>query len=330
MKSNITILGAGAWGSAVAQLFSDNGHAVTLWSHEPDVVEAINSHHCNSKYLPDIQLPTTIIATTDLKEALESADLIAEATPVMYLRAVLQQVKAVAGEAAAKKRWLILSKGIEQETFMLPTQILDDVFRCHVTSAVLSGPSFARDLVARQPTVVQLASRHEELAGFIRACLKNSYFATVYTQDVTGVQVGGAFKNVMALGVGMAQGFGYGENTKAFLVTQALSEISQLSYSLGGQESTVYSLAGLGDLVLTTTSTTSKNFKAGVLLGQGIKLAQLTDHLPVLPEGINTLKVAYALMHRLRIPLPLVNLVYHCVMEDADFKELFTATCAQI
>ncbi len=352
MSQRVTMLGAGAWGSAVANLMAQNGHYVTLWTHEVDVANEINQSHTNQKYLAGAHLHPTITATTDLKQALacptitattdlaealafptntatacfEQAkptvivDWIVEAIPVLHLRSVLERVQQAAGVSAASKNWLLLSKGLEQTTNLVPSQLLDSVFCSSIPAVVLSGPSFAKDLLHKVPTAVLLAG-DSVLGQKAQKLVNNRYLRTELVTDQLGTQLCGALKNVIALAAGMAHGAGFGDNTRAFVLTQGLAELSQLVQVLGGQQATVYGLAGVGDVVLTAGSVTSKNFRAGVLLGQGAGLAGVASAMPVAPEGFNTVHVVHDLMRQHQLTLPLFQLTYDCVARNAAFSD---------
>lgn len=320
MSQRVTILGAGAWGSAVASLMANNGHQVTLWTHEADVADHINQTHTNQKYLSGAALHPAIMATTDVAAALAAVDWIVEAIPVVHLRSVLERVQQVAGAGVAGKNWLLLSKGLEQTTNLVPSQLLDNVFGVAIPAVVLSGPSFAKDLINKVPTAVLLAG-DLALGQKAQALVVNRYLRTELATDQLGVQLCGALKNVIALAAGMAHGAGFGDNTRAFVLTQGLAELSQLVQVLGGQQATVYGLAGVGDVVLTAGSVTSKNFRAGVLLGQGAGLAGVASAMPVAPEGFNTVHVVHDLMHQHQLTLPLFQLTYDCVARAAAFSD---------
>ncbi len=316
MTTKITVLGAGAWGTAIATLLAHNKHDVTLWCFEPEVARDINLVHINKKFLPDVQLPETIQATNNMQEALEGATWIFEAIPVLYMRSVFQQAKM---SVPSDTRWVLLSKGLEQDTLMLPTQIFDDVFGKHVSKAVVGGPNFARDLVAKALTATTIASSDNKLAHGLEKILSNNYFITTISDDMIGVQVGGAIKNVLALAVGIARGNGWKENTIAYLLTQGLAEIATLSEHMGGKRETVYGLSGLGDMILTCTGTLSKNLRVGTMIGQGKTMDEIKDLVPVLPEGINTTASLYALMVRDNIQLPVCQRTYACIFQGIAF-----------
>jgi glycerol-3-phosphate dehydrogenase (NAD(P)+) len=336
MTKRVTVLGAGAWGCAFADLLATNGMDVTLWSYEPEVASAINTTHVNHRYLDGLTLHHSITATASLDQALADPDYIFEAVPVLYLRATLERVAATNAPSAQRACWVLLSKGLENETFMLPSQILDNVLGVQTRKAVIGGPNFARDLVQHALTATTLACNNQADAAELIAMLKNNFFKPYLSNDIIGVQVAGAAKNVLALAAGMAHGAGYKDNTIAFLLTQGLEEIAQLIVLLGGERQTTYSLAGLGDMLLTCTSTLSKNYRAGFLLGQGVQLNALTQHMPVIPEGINTTRSVQHLLEKHNLidatcaqsessqaaSFRLFQGVYQCIFQAATLSDI--------
>ncbi len=316
MSKRVTIFGAGAWGTAIAQLLAGNGHDVLLWTREPVIANEINTCRTNTKYV-SLSLHPAINATTDLNQAVIHADWLVEAIPVVFLRTALSKIAHCTVNQT--KPWLLLSKGIEQQTNLLPSAILDDVFGYPVPKVILAGPSFAKELVVGAFTAAMLAAEDELLGQQAAQLVQSDYFKTYATTDVVGVQVGGAVKNVIALAAGFAQGCGGGENMHAFLLTQGFAELAELITLYGGQSMTSTSLAGLGDLLLTASSTTSKNFRAGVLLSKGATLMAVEEALGTLPEGINTTQSLHELSLQHGVKLPLCSLVYDCIFNGASF-----------
>jgi len=319
MKQSVTVLGAGAWGSAIAHLLATNGNDVTLWCHESEVAESINKSHCNKHYLPSTILPDTVHATTSLPDALANATWIFEAIPVQHIRSVLMQCKGLAPYDAA---WVLLSKGIEQQTLLLPSQILQQVVGADVRYAVLGGPNFAAELVERALTATVVASTDDVLVKKLSLLVANDYFKTCISDDPVGVQIGGAVKNVLALTIGFAHGVGYKyHNTMAYLFSQGLAEAALLAERLGGKKETMYGLAGLGDIVLSCTGTMSKNFRLGMLLGQGLPIEQAAKKFSVVPEGMNTLQSLHEIVQQSKLHLPLCMGAYRCIYEGFPFKQ---------
>lgn len=318
MRKSITILGAGAWGTAIAHLLATNGHDVTIWCHEPELTEEINQNQTNSFYLPDVDLPHNIRATASIQEALEGVDIIFEAVPVKYLRTVLEHARTFINK---NQIWVILSKGIELESFHVPSQIIDDVMEYAVQKVVVCGPSFARDLVEAVPTGVMVASDHQKLAQTIASLLTNNYFSCSLSDDLLGVQLCAALKNVFALTIGIAFGAQARDNTVALLLTRALAEMADVVQAFGAKQETVYSFAGIGDLVLTCYGSLSKNFTLGKLLGQGALLHDISSE-GVFPEGINTIQSLIQLAEKKSLKLPVVQGTYDFIFEDQSFTDL--------
>lgn len=317
----VTVLGEGAFGTAIAQLLADNGSSVVVWCHDAAVADEISHMHTNERYLPGIALHKHIEPTTDLAHAFAHSDFIFEAIPVAYLRGVLERAKPF---YRADQTLIILSKGIEQKSGALPSQLVDDIFGNNCPKAVMVGPSFAAEVARKQLSVLALAATDNERAQQVKQLVVNSYFKTVYTADMIGIQVAGALKNVVAIALGILDGAGYGENARAFFITQGLREISLLINHFGGRKETAYGLAGIGDLMLTACSTTSKNFSAGKKIGeQGVR--NFFEHQKLLPEGFNTIETVWEMVKREGIDLPLSSALYQTIFGNNSIKEMVDA-----
>ncbi|MFT6765327.1 MAG: glycerol-3-phosphate dehydrogenase (NAD(P)+) [Alteromonas naphthalenivorans] len=307
----VTILGSGAWGTAIATVLAHNHHEVTLWTHEQDVVQTINEQHVNTHYLPDVLLHHAISATTNKEQALHQADWVFEAIPVKYMRSVLEQFVPYYTQ---EQQWVVLSKGIEQNTKLLPSQILDDVFSSSVQSVVLAGPSFAKDVVAQQLTAVSIASKHSILLNNLKELMTTDYFKLSPTEDVIGVQLCAALKNVITFGIGMLNGLMCTDNTKAFFFVQSLKEMRQLVIACGGQASTVEGYAGVGDLILTAFGLHSRNLIAGKAFID--KTEQPNQR--VVPESLNTIVSVNQLIEEKNLHLVLLKSIYSVVAKDKE------------
>jgi len=315
----VTVLGEGAWGTAVATLLAENGYNVCLWCYHESVAEEIETKHINSKYLPGIELNKKIVPTVDIKEAIVGTQWIFEAIPVQFLRSVLEDC---APYYDADQIWVILSKGIENKTLMLPTQILDEVLCNTVCKAVFSGPSFAHDLAHKQLTAATIAVENCQTAYKLQELLANTYFKPYNSLDIIGVQVGGALKNVITLCIGMLDGAGYTDNAKAFVLTQGLHEIVEVATALGGSAQTLYGLSGLGDLVLSAMGEHSRNLEVGKRLGRGEKLKAILEDMNSIPEGVDTTRSLYQLQKKLNLNLPICTGVYNILFKDKTLKDL--------
>jgi glycerol-3-phosphate dehydrogenase (NAD(P)+) len=312
-KNTITILGAGAWGTALATLLARNGYQVKLWCFEVEVADAIAHARCNERYLPDVYLDISIEPTPDLAYALRDATYIIEAVPVQCLRSILFQAQPF---CTPDQTWIVTSKGIEKETLLLPTQIVEDVFPFKPKMVALSGPSFARDLANDQLTAVNLGTNDASLGKEVKRILTNEMFIPHLSNDLIGMQMGGALKNVIALGVGILDGAGYTDNTKAFFITRGFQELVLLATAIGATQETMYGLSGLGDTILTATGSQSKNLTIGKRIGSGERLAEIAQTSEQLPEGINTLQSIAHLIHRLKLDAPICTGLYQVVFEN--------------
>jgi glycerol-3-phosphate dehydrogenase (NAD(P)+) len=316
-KLSVTVLGAGAWGTALALLCARNGHNVTLWCFESDVADEITHHRINKCYFPDIILDAPITATTSLSDALHAADLIIEAIPIAYLRSILTQAKPF---HQPHHTWIVTSKGIELDTLLFPADIIKDVLKTNNT-VVLSGPSFARDIANKQITAIDVSASDTNLA-VLQQLFCNNYFSLTQCSDPIGMQVGGALKNVIAIGVGILEGAGYTDNTKALFVTKALQELTGLVKILGGNPQTLYGLSGIGDIIVTAMGTLSKNKLFGKLVGNGLTFDEIKQQMPQLPEGVNTLQSLHEMQKRHAINMPLCTKIYEIVFKDATVAQL--------
>lgn len=319
--AHITILGEGAWGTAIATVLAHNGHRVKLWCHDAQVARAIENEHVNHRYMPGVVLSDLIEPSSSLQEAVSGAHWICEAIPVAYLRSVLQQVLPF---VSADQQWIVLSKGIEQHTLKFPTQIIDDVLQCVPTKAVLAGPTFAHELAHKKISAATIAFADCEIGVRVKQLFETDYLKTYISTDQIGVQAGSALKNVIALAIGMLDGAGYGQNAKACMLTRGLHEIVVLCTLLGGRAETVYGLSGVGDLVLTAMGTLSKNMHVGQMLAQGKSVDEILQTTGFIPEGINTVESVHLLMQKYQVDLPLCRLVAAVIHKKMSVQDLVT------
>lgn len=282
--NKITVIGAGAWGTALAQTASKNVESVTIWVREPELVDAINEQHRNTLYLPDVLLSDRITATNDLNACLDGAEAVLLTVPAQFLRAVCKQLSTVWKQGLPA---VVCAKGIEQKTGALMSEMLAETLP-QAPLALLSGPTFAEEVALEKPTLVTLACADEKLGKKLVETLGTSTFRPYYTPDVVSVQIGGAVKNVMAIAAGIVAGKKLGDNARAALITRGLAEISRLAVALGGNPQTLMGLAGLGDLVLTANSTQSRNFTVGLELGKGRALKDVLAGKNTVAEGVFT------------------------------------------
>ncbi|MDE0797159.1 MAG: NAD(P)-dependent glycerol-3-phosphate dehydrogenase, partial [Alphaproteobacteria bacterium] len=296
----ISIIGAGAWGTALALAARRAGNDVTLWAYEADIVAAINDAHENTLYLPGVTLDPAIRATADLAEA-ASADALLLAAPAQHMRTTIAPL---AGHLPPATPLIVCAKGIEQETLALMSEAVAAIFP-QTPVFILSGPTFAADVAAGRPTAVTLAGSDLAAAQVLADRLSSDRFRPYSGDDVIGAQIGGAIKNVLAIACGIAEGRGFGDNARAALVTRGLAELTRLCLAKGGRAETMMGLSGLGDLVLTCTSTQSRNYSLGLALGVGRTLAEILVERHSVAEGVYTASAAVALAAKLGIEMPI-------------------------
>ncbi|MDZ4746356.1 MAG: NAD(P)H-dependent glycerol-3-phosphate dehydrogenase [bacterium] len=299
----ITVLGAGAWGTALAAIAAENRHDVTLWGREPHVVDEINSDHRNTLFLPNATLPAAVHATTVLEDTIGS-DLVVIAVPTQHIRSTLSTSDVLRGAHVVS-----VAKGIEVGTHLRVSQILESLRAGNTSFGVLSGPSHAEEVIARMPTTVVAASTLADVALLAQHVFSTDVFRVYTSDDVTGVEVCGALKNVIAIAAGIVDGLGMGDNTKAALITRGLAEISRLGVALGAQQQTFYGLAGLGDLIVTCASRHSRNRFVGDEIGKGRTLQDILMHMTAVAEGVPTTRAALELASTLGVELPITEKV---------------------
>ncbi|NNU86890.1 NAD(P)H-dependent glycerol-3-phosphate dehydrogenase [Geobacillus sp. MR] len=325
---NITVLGAGSWGTALALVLADNGHRVRLWSHRAEQVREINEQRTNEKYLPGVRLPEVIIGYDDLGAALDCVSIVVLAVPTKAIREVLQRARMC---LAAPITIVAVSKGIEPGTHKRVSEIVtEEISEWLEDVVVLSGPSHAEEVVLRHPTTVAVSSPNMEAAQRIQDVFMNHHYFRVYTNpDLVGVEVGGALKNIIALAAGISDGLGYGDNAKAALITRGLAEIARLGCALGANPLTFAGLAGVGDLIVTCTSVHSRNWRAGHMLGQGKKLDDVLESMGMVVEGVRTTKAAYELAKELGVKMPITEVLYEVLFDGKNPKEAVDSLMAR-
>jgi len=309
----VSVLGAGSWGTALALLIARNGHPTILWGHHLEHVDKLRAARCNERYLPGARFPDNLGVVSDLAEAVESAEILVVAVPSHAFRNLLANL---APHLAPKSKIAWATKGLELQSGKLLHQVTEDVLGPDIPAAVLSGPSFARDLAANLPTAITVASRQIEFAKMLAGLLHNNRFRAYTTDDIIGVQLGGATKNVLAIAAGVADGLGFGANSRAALITRGLAEMMRLGLALGGKSETFMGLAGVGDLILTCTDNQSRNRRFGLGLGKGLSRDRIVAEIGQEIEGIVTTKVIYQLAQRLGIEMPITEQTYKILYED--------------
>ncbi|MBI3902377.1 MAG: NAD(P)-dependent glycerol-3-phosphate dehydrogenase [Nitrosomonadales bacterium] len=307
----IAILGAGAWGTALAISLSAR-HRVTLWARDAAQVAAMSASRCNQRYLPEIPLPQELLLSADLDATLSGTDLILIAAPVSALRTTLLQI--APRSAPVPVVWAC--KGFEAGSSQLPHQVVAEILPPDFPSGVLSGPSFALEVARGLPTALTLASADGEFAKRIAQALHHARLRIYSSTDVIGVEVGGAVKNVMAIAAGIADGLGLGHNARAALITRGLAEIARLGLKLGGHAETLAGLSGAGDLILTCTGDLSRNRRVGILLAQQQTLSDILRQLGHVAEGVYTVREVHHLAQRMNVDMPICAAVYRVLYEQ--------------
>lgn len=316
----LSVIGAGAWGTALAKHLSEKGLDVRLWAYEQAVVDAINNTHQNPMFLKDLALPATLKATSSLAEATHARDGILFVVPSHVTRPVLQKLS----DCLSKPIPLIsATKGIEEGTAKLMTQVMEEVLPAsmHGRLMALSGPSFATELSAGRPTAVCLAGRDKQLVQQFQQALMSPVFRVYADTDLVGVQLGGALKNVMALAAGVVDGLELGLNARAALITRGLTEIVRLGTAMGADPRTFYGLSGVGDLILTCTGTLSRNHSVGVRLGQGEALEAIVGGMQAVAEGIRTAHAALGLARQYGVDMPITQEINAVLFEHKSCRK---------
>jgi glycerol-3-phosphate dehydrogenase (NAD(P)+) len=317
------VIGSGSFGTALANTLATRCTEVRCWAREPSVVEAINGRRENTTYLPGIPISPRVKATTSMEEALPGAELVVVATPSHATRDVMRKAVPFLPDQALM---VTVSKGIENDTLLTMTQLLADcVPESHRDNiAILSGPSFAKEMAAGMPTVVTIASRIEAVALKIQSALQTETFRTYTSTDVIGVEIGGALKNVIAVAAGITDGLGFGLNARSALITRGLAEITRIAVRMGANPLTLMGLSGLGDLVLTCTGDLSRNRRVGIELGKGKALSDILAGMNQVAEGVKTAKSARDLSRKVGVELPICDQVYAIMYEGKNPRRAVT------
>jgi glycerol-3-phosphate dehydrogenase (NAD(P)+) len=316
LSQKITLLGAGSWGTALAILAARNGCQVMLWGHNEEHIAVLAKERKNQRYLPDLAFPEQIAVTSDLKQAAKFSDLILLSVPSHAFKNTLINLKPYVSAKDLKIAWA--TKGFNPEDGSLLHQVVADVFSTTTPAAILSGPTFAREVAANLPTAITIASKQAEFANQLAGIMHSDRFRAYTSSDIIGVEVGGAVKNVLAIAAGIADGLGFGANTRAALITRGLSEIMRLGIKLGGRQETFIGLAGLGDLILTCTDNQSRNRRFGLALGQGRSRISIINEIGQEIEGISAAKETLTLARRHGIDMPITEQTYKVLYENLN------------
>ncbi len=309
----ITVLGGGSWGTTLANLLAEKGYMIRLWVFERELCEIMEKERENPIYLPGIKLSPNIIPINSVEEAVKGSDIIISVIPSAFVRNVMKEVAPFLSDNSII---LSASKGMENETFMTMSQVIKEVIPGIKHIASLSGPSFAKEVSEKKPTAVSLASTDKGIASLLQRLLSTSYFRVYTSNDLIGVELGGALKNVIAIAAGISDGLSLGDNARASLITRGLVEITRLGVRMGANPRTFSGLSGLGDLILTCTGNLSRNRGVGLKIGRGMKLKDILKGMKMVAEGIYTARAVYGLADKLQIDTPIMKEVYHILYEE--------------
>ncbi len=314
------IIGAGSWGCALAAVLERNGHSVTVWSIVEAEVSMLQKEHEHKDKLPGVALGERVSFTSDLKEAAEGKELLVLAVPSVYTRSTARQMAPFLKQGQIV---VCVAKGIEENSLMTLTEIIEQEIPA-ADAAVMCGPSHAEEVGRGLPTTVVAGAKTRQTAEYIQGLFMNEVFRVYTSPDVLGMELGGALKNVIALAAGMADGLGFGDNTKAALITRGMAEIRRLAVKMGAGAETMNGLTGIGDLIVTCASRHSRNRKAGMLMGQGYTMQQAMDEVKMVVEGVYSAKAAIALSKKYGVSMPIIEQVNRVLFEDKPVKEAVT------
>lgn len=315
--ANVGVLGAGSWGTALSVLLSDNGHQVTVWSIDENEVKMLNEKREHELKLPGVKLPDDMVITGDLESTIRGRDFLVLAVPSPFTRSTAKKMSPFVAEGQII---VDVAKGIEESTLMtLSRQIEQEIPQADV--AVLSGPSHAEEVGRRLPTTCVIGARTRKTAEYLQSMFISNVFRVYTSPDILGIELGGSLKNVIALAAGIADGLGYGDNTKAALITRGIAEIARLGVKMGGKIETFTGLTGIGDLIVTCASVHSRNRKAGYLIGQGMSMQEAMDEVKMVVEGVYSAKAAAQLAKKYEVSMPIVDEVNAVLFEGKSPAE---------
>lgn len=315
--ANIGVVGAGSWGIALAKLLHKNGHQVCVWSILEEEVKMLDEKREHVDKLPGVKLPPDMEFTTDLAKTVQEKDVVVLAVPSPFIRSTSKNMKELVTEGQILVN---VAKGIEEATLMTMSEIIsEEVPQAKV--AVLSGPSHAEEVGRELPTTIVVGAKEKKTAEYVQNIFMNEVFRVYISPDICGIELGAALKNVVALAAGIADGLGYGDNTKAALITRGIAEISRLGIAMGGKAETFNGLSGIGDLIVTCASRHSRNRRAGVLIGQGKTMQQAMDEVKMVVEGVYSAKAAMKLAEKYRVSLPIIEQVNKVLFENKPADE---------
>ena len=316
--AKVSVIGAGSWGIALSVLLYKNGHQITVWSALKDEIEMLSKLHEHKDKLPGVKLPEDMIFTADIKEAVAEKDVLVMAVPSPFVRGTAHLL----GEVVTEGQIIVnVAKGIEDKTLMTLSQIIEEeVPKAKV--AVLSGPSHAEEVGRGIPTTIVVGANEKATAEYLQNLFMNDVFRVYISSDVLGIELGGSLKNVVALAAGIADGLGYGDNTKAALITRGIAEISRLGIAMGANAETFFGLTGIGDLIVTCASMHSRNRRAGILIGQGKTMQEAMDEVKMVVEGVHSAKAAKSLAEKCGVQMPIIEQVNEVLFNNKPAAEV--------
>lgn len=315
--AKVSVIGAGSWGIALATVLEKNGHDITIWSILEDEINMLKEKHEHVTKLPGVKLSERMGLTTSLEEAVKDRDLLVLAVPSVHTRSTAKSMKEFVSEG---QLIVNVGKGIEESTLMILSDVIEEEIP-QANVAILSGPSHAEEVGKGLPTTCVVGAHDKKTAEYIQNVFMNEEFRIYTSPDMLGIEVGGALKNVIALAAGMADGLGYGDNTKAALITRGIAEISRLAIAMGAKYQTLFGLTGIGDLIVTCASMHSRNRRAGILIGQGKTMQEAMNEVQMVVEGVYSAKAAMALAKKYQISMPIIEQVNKVLFEDKPAKE---------
>lgn len=315
--ANVAVIGAGSWGTALATVLHNNGNKVTIWSIMESEIEMLNTYHEHKDKLPGVKLPDDMVFTTDLKKAVEEKEFLILAVPSVFTRST---AKSMAPFVSDGQIIVCVAKGIEEDTFMTISDVVTEEIP-NADVAIMCGPSHAEEVGIGLPTTVVAGATTRETAEKIQDIFMNQVFRVYTSPDILGMELGGSLKNVIALAAGMADGLGYGDNTKAALITRGMAEITRLGLAMGGKAETFSGLTGIGDLIVTCASVHSRNRRAGILIGEGKTMDEAMTAVNQVVEGVYSAKAAILLAEKYNVSMPIVNEVNKVLFENKSVRE---------
>ncbi len=314
----VAVISSGSFGSCLASVLCENKHTVTLWGHDPAHITEMQRTRMNERYLKNFHLPESLLLTDDLTKAVEGAEMIVLATPTQFMRSSLENLSRL---NLKNPLFVNVAKGIEVKTLKRISEITNEYFPENHRFVTLAGPSHAEEVIAKIPTALVAASKDKESASFVQKAFINNYLRVYTADDVTGVELGGALKNIFAIAAGIIDGMGLGDNTKAALMTRGIVEMARLGQALGGKQDTFNGLSGIGDLIVTCTSKHSRNRFVGQELGKGRSMTEILKDMGFsVAEGVKTTESAWTLARKLKVETPIIDEAYAVLYQNADPK----------